>query len=74
MNIDGTPNQTNVQAANAQGSVANVRSYFQSIFNRTQNSSDFDAQAAAMRSCYNIVIQQPPVDPNACPAPAPLSS
>ena len=59
-------NYTNVEAANELGGVSNVRASYQNIFNRSQDSSNFDAQADAMRSCYGISIQAPPDKP--CPA------
>jgi len=71
LNKDGTVNQANAVTANGFGSVPNVRAYFQGIFNRTQDNSDFDAQAAAMRDCYNVNITPPPEDPAACPLPNP---
>ena len=71
LNPDGTVNQQAIAAANGQGSTQAVRSYFQGFFNRSQNSSDFDAQAAAMRSCYGSFIQPPPETPSACPLPNP---
>ena len=71
LNKDGTVNQANVTTANSYGAIPNVRAYFQGIFNRTQDNSDFDTQAAAMRDCYNVNITPPPVDPAACPLPNP---
>lgn len=71
LNADGTVNQANVAAANATGAIPNVRAYFQGIFNRSQDNSDFDAQAAAMRACFNVNIQPPPETPSDCPLPNP---
>ena len=71
LNKDGTVNQSNVTTANSYGAVPNVRAYFQGIFNRTQDNSDFDAQAAAMRDCYNVTLKPPVEDPAACPLPNP---
>jgi hypothetical protein len=71
LNPDGSVNQTNVSMANAQGPMASIRQYFQGIFQRSQDSSDFDAQAAAMRSCYGVNLVPPPETPSTCPAPNP---
>jgi len=58
----------NLAAANAQGSIPGVRAYFQSIYNRANDQSQgFDAQAAAMKDCYNITLAPPPMPP--CPKP-----
>lgn len=61
----------NIAAANAYGGVAGVRGYFQSIYNRTQNSSNFDDQVAAMRDCFGTNIQPPVAPASSCPPPAP---
>jgi len=71
LNKDGTVNQSNVTTVNGYGAIPNIRAYFQGIFNRTQDSSDFDSQAAAMRDCYNVNLTPPPEDPAACPPPNP---
>jgi hypothetical protein len=66
LNPDGSVNQAAVTAANANGSVTNIRQFFQTLFNQTQ-SSDFATQAGAMGSCYGTTIA-PPSDPtSACP-------
>ena len=72
LNSDGTPNATNISNANQQGSVLNIRNYFQDIFNRTQDSSNFSSQTIAMKSCFGVNISVPvdEVD-NDCPAPNP---
>lgn len=71
LNADGSVNVQNVATANAQGGISSVRKFFQSLYNRTQNSADFDGQVAAMRDCYGTNIQ-PPVEPtSSCPTPAP---
>jgi hypothetical protein len=64
----GAPLQSkpNVFAANRLGGITNVRAEYQSIFNRTKDSSNFDAQAAAMRSCYGVNLQAPPKDASKC--------
>jgi hypothetical protein len=67
LNSDGTANQGNVSTANSYGGIAAVRGYFQSIYNRTQNNSDFDDQAAAMQQCYNATVQKPAPTPSSCP-------
>jgi hypothetical protein len=70
LNPDGSVNGPNVAAANAQGGVTGVRSYFQGLYNRTQNSANFDAQVAAMRDCYGTNIQPPVTPSGTCPTPA----
>jgi hypothetical protein len=60
---DGVANQA---AANAYQSIPNIRGYYKSIFDRSQNNSDFEAQASAMKSCFNVAIQQPPPKPFGC--------
>ena len=64
---DGTVNQSNITGANGFGGIAGVRNYFQSIYNRTLNSSDFDDQAAAMQQCFNVTVQKPAPTASACP-------
>lgn len=71
LNADGSVNQGNVATANGYGGVGGVRQYFQGIYNRSQDSSNFDNQAAAMRSCFNINIVPQPETPAACPPPNP---
>jgi len=67
LNPDGSVNQANADAANQQGAIPNIRAYFQGFFNRSQDSSSFDAQAAAMRSCYGVMMTPPVEDPADCP-------
>ena len=71
LNPDGSINGSNMADANAYGSVPAIRSYFKSIYDRSRDSSNFDAQAAAMRNCYNTNIQPAPEQPAACPPPNP---
>jgi hypothetical protein len=71
LNADGSVNATNVAAANANGGVSGVRSYFQSIYNASQNTSNFDNQIAAMRDCFGTNIQPPVAPAGSCPPPAP---
>lgn len=71
LNGDGTVNQANVTAANGNGAIQNVRTFYQGIFNRSQDSSDFDSQAAAMRDCFGINISPPQSAPSECPVPNP---
>jgi len=71
LNPDGSVNGQNVTNANGQGGVFGVRSYFQSLYNRTQNTANFDDQVAAMRDCYGTNIQPPVTPPGSCPPPAP---
>lgn len=74
LNPDGTVNTANVASINANtagGGVSAVRAYFMNLFGRTQNTSDFGDQVAAMRDCFGTNIQ-PPVPPtSSCPPPAP---
>jgi hypothetical protein len=55
-----------LQTANDQGGVQSVRSYFSSLFNRSQDSSDYDAQAEAMKACYGVNLPRN-TGPPACP-------
>jgi hypothetical protein len=71
LNPDGSINASMSSAANNQGGMAGVRQYFQSVYNRAQDNSDFDAQAAAMLQCYNTNLVPPPETPSTCPPPAP---
>lgn len=59
--------ESNQQAANDKGSVQAIRNYYNGIFVRSQDSSDFDAQAAAMRACYGVKINKPSGPPPVCP-------
>jgi hypothetical protein len=65
MNTDGSLNYDNINALHSLGGVSSVRAHYQSIYNRSQDSSNFDAQAEAMKSCYGIQMQAPPV--KTCP-------
>jgi hypothetical protein len=71
LNADGSVNESMSAAANNQGGMAAVRQYFQGIYNRAHDNSDFGAQAAAMQQCYNTNIMPPPETPSSCPPPAP---
>jgi hypothetical protein len=71
LNPDGSVNASMSAAANAQGGLAAVRQYFQGFYNRARDNSDFDAQASAMRQCYNTNLVPPPETPSTCPPPAP---
>jgi hypothetical protein len=70
INADGSINQTNVTAANQQGGVASVRSYYQGIFNQT-NSTDFPTQSLGMRQCYGANLNEPTPSASDCPIPNP---
>ena len=63
--INGSINLENVQSANEQGGVTGVRAFFNGLFARSQDSSDFDAQAVAMKACYgpniDTSLKSPPV-------------
>jgi hypothetical protein len=71
LNADGSVNQGNVTAANAFGGVSGIRQFFQGIFNRAADTTDFDAQAQAMQQCFNIKLVPPPPATSNCPAPNP---
>ena len=58
-----------IQAANSVGDIQSIRNSFHSIFTRAQDSSDFDAQAAAMKACYGVNINKPSTPPPVCPPP-----
>lgn len=71
LNQDGSVNQANATAANQKGAIPNIRAFYQSIYNRAHDSSNFDAQAVAMQQCYNVSLQPPPPAPSECPPPNP---
>ena len=71
LNPDGSVNQNTSAAANNQGSMGAVRQYFQSVYNRAHDTSNFGDQADAMRQCYNTNLQAPVETPSTCPPPAP---
>jgi len=71
LNPDGSVNQRNVDAANEYGAIPNIRAYYQSFYNRSRNTTDFDQQAVAMRECYNVKISPPSETPESCPPPNP---
>lgn len=71
LNPDGSVNQGNVSMANQYGALANIRGFYQGLFNKSQDSSNFDNQAAAMRNCFGTNLQPPVTPPSACPPPAP---
>lgn len=71
LNADGSINQANINTANGYGSVPAIRGFYNSIFNRANDSSNFDNQVAGMRDCYNVNVQKPAEDPSACPLPNP---
>ena len=71
LNADGSVNQGNVSLANQYGSASAIRSFYQGVYQTTQDSSNFENQAQAMGQCYGATILPPPADPTACPAPNP---
>ncbi len=71
LNADGSVNHGNMTLANQYGAIANVRAFYQGVYNASQDSSNFDNQAAAMRNCFGTNLQQPVTPPSACPPPAP---
>ena len=66
LNADGTPNEDNIANANDKGSVANVKSYYQSIYNAAQNTSNFNSWATSMLNCYNSKVTEPAYNPQSC--------
>jgi hypothetical protein len=70
LNPDGSVNQGNVTLANSYGAIANVRQFYQGVYNASQNSSNFNAQAQAMQQCTGAILQVPVTPPSACPLPA----
>lgn len=58
-------------AANAQGGMSQVRAFYKSIYDRSQNTADYDDQVEAMQQCFNVNIMPPPQDPGSCPPPEP---
>jgi hypothetical protein len=71
LNPDGSVNESMTAAANNQGGMTAVRQYYQGIYNKARDNSDFGAQVAAMQQCYNTNIMPPPETPSTCPPPAP---
>jgi virginiamycin B lyase len=71
LNKDGSINQANVTAANQLGAIPNVRAFYQTVFNKAQDSTDFNIQSVGMRECYNVNLVAPPATPSACPPPNP---
>lgn len=70
LNADGSVNQANITAANQQGGIASVRSYYQGIYNQT-TSSDFPTQSLGMSQCYGATLNQPTPSASDCPLPNP---
>jgi len=71
LNPDGSVNENNVAAANAQGGISSVRHWFNSFFQGARDTSDFNNQAAAVRNCFGIKMETPKTNPTDCPAPNP---
>jgi len=69
LNPDGSINQSNTALANSRGSMGDVRQFFADIFGASQNSSDFDKQAAALRNCFGVELKKPVQRPEECPPP-----
>ena len=69
LNTDGTQNDDNIARANDKGSVAAVRSYYKSIFDAAQDTSNFPKWMKSMANCYNTNVGPAPPPPAAnCPA------
>jgi hypothetical protein len=66
----GAINLTSIQTANDLGGINEVRNFYNSMYNRSQDSSDFDVQAAAMKSCYGVKLEKKKSVPTVCPLPA----
>jgi hypothetical protein len=71
LNPDGSVRQEAVEAANSYGALPNVTAYYQSLYKRALDPSDFDTQAKAMQQCFNITLPPPVIDNTNCPPPAP---
>lgn len=70
LNPDGSVNQGNITLANQYGAIANVRAFYQGIYNQSRDSSDFAQQAAALKQCTGAALEAPVTPPDACPPPA----
>ena len=66
LNADGTPNEDNIATANDKGSVDNVKSYYQTIYNAAQDSSNFNTWTTSMLNCYNSKVTEPKYNPQSC--------
>jgi hypothetical protein len=66
LKLDGSPNDENIALANDQGSASAVRSYYKSIYDGTQNSTNFPVWANTMLQCHNTRVPVPPFDPDSC--------
>lgn len=75
--INGKINSANIQVANDLGGITSVRKYYNDIYNRSQDSSDFDAQAEAIRMCYGasmVPAKQPTCIPKPIIAPTVITT
>jgi len=59
--------EENRKSANDLGDIQAIRNYYNGIFVRSQDSSDFDVQAAAMKACYGTRLNKSSA-PISCPA------
>lgn len=72
MNADRSVNQANVSLANSWGTIPSIRSNYTNIFTAARNTdAGFDAQAGAMRDCYNVNLSPPPEAAGECPVATP---
>ena len=58
----------NVSEANDYGTIPAIRQYYNSLFTRSQDDSDFDIQAAAMKQCYGVMLKAPELGKLTCPS------
>lgn len=57
----------NVSEANDYGTIPAIRQYYHGLFTRSQDDSDFDVQAAAMKQCYGVTLKAPELGKLTCP-------
>jgi len=62
--INRKANFENIEVANDLGGITSIRKYYNNIYNRTQDSSNFDVQADAIRLCYGANMA--PAKPEVC--------
>jgi len=60
--------QENVDIANEYETVSSIRQYYNSLFMRSHDDSDFDVQAAAMKQCYGVTLKAPELGKLTCPS------
>jgi hypothetical protein len=66
LNMDGSPNQANIDKANSLGPLPAVRAYYTSIYNNARDSDNFDNSVKGMKECYNVDVPRPKNDTTLC--------